>query len=277
MTRFHLHLVVLVGCLLACDSPDDSDMQGPDGGPPDPSTLACLDVLTCAGDCSGTGCEDQCVDRGTLTAQAQVLALVTCVSDAGCVDASISCIQANCSAELTACTGSGAELDGGTSPGTGAGTFEGSIGGRSLDVEDSIFYVPTASNGDQGVLIMLASSPGLCGSSQANQIVPDSTAMTFQLYNLEGDDLVDPTPGVYQVGLGLGTGKSATAIFHAADPVCSPTNTFFDSGTITLTEVSATRAVGTYELSSDGSSASGSFDALFCDLSNQAPGEPTCP
>ena len=100
--------------------------------------------------------------------------------------------------------------------------------------------------------------------------------MTFQLYNLEGDDLVDPTPGVYQVGIGIGTGKSAMAIFHAADAVCSPTNTPFESGTITLTQVSATHAVGTYDLSSGAGSASGSFEAVFCDLSNQAPGEPTC-
>ena len=147
-------------------------MSGSDAGTL-PSSLDCFAVLTCIADCSGPGCEDRCGDRGTPAAQTQVLALATCVSDAGCVDASISCIQANCSTELTTCTGAGPAMDGGTSPATGAGTFTGAIAGRSIDVEDSIFYVPTASNGDQGVLIMLASSPGLCGTSQENQIVPD--------------------------------------------------------------------------------------------------------
>lgn len=266
-----LPLFALVACLVACDSSDDDPDR--DAGTSS-RNLSCLDVLECAADCTAVGCEDRCVERGTAAAQDQVTALVSCVSAAGCSDASLACIQSNCGAELTSCTGEG--TDGGVG-GTDGSSFSGTIGGRSLDVADSLFFVPTASNGDQGVLIMLGSAPGLCSATQDNRIAPDSTGLLLQLYALEGDDLVEPTPGTYTIGLSVATGKSAMATFHEADFACTPSNTPIESGTVTLTRISATRAVGTFTLSAGGSSASGSFDAVYCDLSNQATGEPTCP
>ncbi len=63
--------------------------------------LTCFGIFQCAADCSGTGCEDACLARGTDEAKVATTDLVTCYDANDCDDGD--CLQTNCSAELSAC------------------------------------------------------------------------------------------------------------------------------------------------------------------------------
>ena len=111
--------------LAACSSPnastptedggvttEDGGVTSKDGGvTPSTAPLTCLEVFQCAADCTGTGCEDECFERGSADAKMAVTDVANCYQTNGCADGP--CLQTNCATELGAC-GAQAAPPGGT-------------------------------------------------------------------------------------------------------------------------------------------------------------------
>jgi hypothetical protein len=76
----------------------------------------CMDVLTCIGDCpdADQGCPDGCYATGSEAGQNQLLALLTCMDDAACVD--VTCIESSCDPELNTCLGDSTTASGTPNP-----------------------------------------------------------------------------------------------------------------------------------------------------------------
>jgi hypothetical protein len=63
--------------------------------------LTCLEVFSCAAECTGTGCEDACLATGSSDARSAVNSVLKCYETNGCADAP--CLQTKCGSELGAC------------------------------------------------------------------------------------------------------------------------------------------------------------------------------
>lgn len=63
--------------------------------------LTCLEIFQCAANCTGTGCEDACLARGSADAKTAVTDVVNCYQTNNCADGT--CLQTNCGTQLGAC------------------------------------------------------------------------------------------------------------------------------------------------------------------------------
>ncbi len=89
-------------------SPEDEDDDPKsdtkkDGGKPSTSTgsSSCLEIFSCAAECTGEGCEESCFEKGSSAGKAQVEAVLACASENECEDDE--CLAANCAEEVEAC------------------------------------------------------------------------------------------------------------------------------------------------------------------------------
>lgn len=73
------------------------------GGGVDPSSepLTCFGIFQCAADCTGDGCEDACVARGSDEAKTATANLVNCYQTNECDGGD--CLKEKCQAEIDAC------------------------------------------------------------------------------------------------------------------------------------------------------------------------------
>lgn len=86
---------------------DDGGASGFAGATDDgtvPPLLSCLGVLQCAGACpdeSADACVEACLEQTSKSSQPVTVALVQCIADNQCADAS--CIQGKCESQLSEC------------------------------------------------------------------------------------------------------------------------------------------------------------------------------
>lgn len=131
----------------------------------------------------------------------------------------------------------------------------GTLGGAPLQVlEQSAFRRIDASLGDLGYEIRLASFGGLCALEQAGQAKANGHTLVLQLKRSS------LAPGTYPVD-----GKAIQMEYKVRDAACKDTKTDADSGSITLTAVSATEIAGTLDGKFGSDHVSGSFSAPMCD------------
>jgi hypothetical protein len=116
-----LSACLVLGAAAACTT--TNSVSSTDGGVTDPvvdgavgdgsssAPLTCLEIFRCASACSGNGCEEACLARGTAEAQEATTNVVTCYQANACDGGE--CLQAKCNAELSAC---GAQQDPGGKP-----------------------------------------------------------------------------------------------------------------------------------------------------------------
>lgn len=106
--------LLALGAVTACTTtttttatPTDGGTSADGGSPTDGGTsgtvapLTCLEIFQCAADCTGTGCEDACLARGSADAKTAAGGLATCYQTNSCADAT--CLQTKCNTELGAC------------------------------------------------------------------------------------------------------------------------------------------------------------------------------
>lgn len=112
--------VIVVGC--SSTATTTTNGASPDGGASPSGTsdagstsggLSCLDVLKCAGACPDTNadaCVQGCLDQTSKSSQPITSALVKCIDDNKCADAT--CIQTKCETELSNCLSDVKEVEG---------------------------------------------------------------------------------------------------------------------------------------------------------------------
>lgn len=185
-----------------------------------------------------------------------------------------------CSALLIACSdgstgaagagGSGATSsasgDTSTSAASGQGgqlpnVIDGTVDGKTTTVTDAVFLFDTR-NGANWFVIDMEGSAGACDRIKVNQLKQNTSVFAL---NITSSDPV--VPGTYTVGK-TGTSTRVGGGFQPADPMCVAMPHATESGTLTLTLLTATEAAGTFDITFDnGDHVTGSFGAHVCAMS----------
>lgn len=172
--------------------------------------------------------------------------------------------------------GAGGNTGGGTETITGTGTFQGSVAGNALPVQD-VFAV-TLDPPDRsfvGTIIGLGIKPNLC--SQVKSLAQFKNTNLFDIILIEIDsqgNSVSPTAGLYTVtSAATGSGRHAFASFATLNAACvntlSDSSSFAKSGTVQVTQLdgfTGGRVAGTFQMTvgSQQDPVSGWFDAALC-------------
>lgn len=161
-----------------------------------------------------------------------------------------------------------------------AGSVNGTVGGLSMSVADSIFAVLKDSSGKtQGLFVLMSDKPKVCDSLKANRQPKSLTSVSMVLFRTNDTDFLAPDVGDYTVsdGLaGLKAGSHASANFGHTDSNCTDTQSGTTgtgkSGLIKLSALKAETngvASGTLDVTfGSGDKVTGSFNATFCDISS---------
>jgi hypothetical protein len=202
---------------------------------------------------------------------------------------------------VTACGGETSTL--GAAGGSGT-TVTGTVGGTSLSVASQLAAIgpestscsgfggdgggETCTSTGQAVIVVLTNrSDATCAAAQAEATSGTSFAFAnfVELALLVSNATGTVAPGTYSIVSPSSTARSgAAAIFGTTNATCaSVIDSTAASGSITLTQISATDVSGTYDVSfgSEGSF-SGAFDVAVCDLpdagtvSGSGGGPPAC-
>jgi hypothetical protein len=165
-----------------------------------------------------------------------------------------------------------------------AGSFTGTVSGKSLSVADAIF-VEQASTGTPAsdlALIVLSSTANACDDVTNNKQHKGLTILGLTLVAADpNSSTVAITTGTYEASTSNQTTKAAGGLFEATDTSCQPTVTAqVSGGTVTLTTFSKSLAEGDFNLTIGTDSVSGHFSAHQCAglaaALSQTQTQPTC-
>lgn len=162
----------------------------------------------------------------------------------------------------------------------GPGSFNGTVDGKSLTVEDAIFVPDKDSNGKTtGVFLVLADVPDLCSVVKANRDPKGATWVMFGLARYSSDGKVlAPDKGEYKVVSELSgnlNGNVAAGVFNKSDANCSnevPSDRrSAKSGLLTVDSIDLKQdgsMVGTFDVTfgTQADKVTGSFHATYCDF-----------
>ena len=170
--------------------------------------------------------------------------------------------------------------------GCGPGSFNGTVGSKSLNVADAVFF-PWRTNGALvAVTLMMTDKPNICNTLKANRIPKSANYMSLTVFrsNAQGTQLA-PDTGDYTITT-LATppaGNFAYGDFGALDANC--TNQLTDaqsvanSGLIKITNFKAEASgamAGNFDITFGTDKTTGTFNAPFCDLTSNFPANPSC-
>lgn len=150
------------------------------------------------------------------------------------------------------------------------GSMSGTVSGESLDVSDGLFSSKLG-NGVEGGLIVLTDQDNACDAIKANTLLKGSRGLGIILMQMNGDSLITPTVGEYNIvsGNGMPSDRFASASFlKSRDASCSSEiEQKASSGKITITEYDAAKGVkGSYSLNfANGDKVTGDFDVVLCE------------
>jgi len=138
---------VVLGAMALCSCiPTNEDGGGSDGGGGVGAAPAstCLDILRCLGGCADTdtACPDACYNAGSVSAQNELLSLLTCMDQKQCAD--VPCIETQCNPELVTCLNSSPLIGGNNTGGVPTGSVPSELVGHFVsagwsEVEDFTF------------------------------------------------------------------------------------------------------------------------------------------
>lgn len=167
-----------------------------------------------------------------------------------------------------------------------SGSVNGTVGGISLNVSDSIFAILKDNSGKQtGALVFLSDKPRICESLKANRSAKSATGLLLAMSRSNNDGSISPDVGDYTVidRNPTSAGNFAFASFSRTDSNCDPTLSNDASGAksgivkvTTLKGEANGNAVGTFDITfGGGDKVTGNFNASFCDISQVQP-NPNC-
>lgn len=169
--------------------------------------------------------------------------------------------------------------DGGVST-SAAATFNGSIDGYSLTPHDAFAYFNSHDTGatEQDVTIWIADFTGACTLAQTNVTKQGGKALKIQLMPTAA-----AVPGTYPLATkSTASGPYAEISVKQYDASCNNVTKSDDdkvqagSGTVTLTAVSTTEAVGSFSLLVDGVAVTGTFTAPMCANADTSTASSSC-
>lgn len=177
-----------------------SNGTNPDGGSPGTSspdgtsTLSCVGVLQCAGDCpdnEADACVQGCVDRARASSHDVTAALRQCISDNACADGD--CTNANCKNELDACLADVSEQGTPSTGSTTTGSVPSGLVGTWSSVGTSTGTVWTfEADGKTTTAFEIDTSMGSCTykTSVTSSGVTTATANTFVYHRSSGTQVL---------------------------------------------------------------------------------------
>ena len=161
----------------------------------------------------------------------------------------------------------GAPTDGGvdSAPQLMSVSVKGTVDGGSVDARNVLSVVrttPTGAGGtSSGVELLITSAPDYCALFSASQSRANITSLILAV-SIDGTKA--PGPGVYAVP-GAAGGPSPVGVYLKVDGSCNATSNFSaKSGTITLEAVSTTWVSGSFALTFDTGTLTGTFSAPSC-------------
>jgi hypothetical protein len=164
-------------------------------------------------------------------------------------------------------------------------TLSGSWEGNSFQVHDAIAFRPSL-QGENVLVVAYTDAKNLCGHLQAGTQKASTQYVTVTLLADAGNAAAAPpiVPGTYTVGPTPqpqpdGSTLLVTGGFSALDAACHDNlvMNLAQSGTVTLSGVSATQVSGSFQFTfQNGDKFEGTFDVPVCALPPGAPASPSC-
>ncbi len=167
------------------------------------------------------------------------------------------------------------------------GSFNGTVAGNGLDVQDVVF-IPMKDTGGaiKGVMVGMSDVFDICTLMKANKEPKNATTVTFSVMTLNADyTFATPAAGDYPIRTTVpASGNYAGGGFAKLDSTC--TDTIADpqgtaqSGTVKVSSITLEAGgtmSGTFDVTFGTSdTATGSFAAAYCDAPLDSGTTPTC-
>lgn len=161
--------------------------------------------------------------------------------------------------------------------GCGPGSFKGTVEGRSLKVEDAVFYVsPGSDSASPSLEVILSDRPGVCDDLRAGRFRKNATIVDMLLSRRIDGEYVALDKGQYTIS--GDAGRIGVAIFVPFDANCvsslSPSRSLAASGTVEIDEFRGApggRLTGSFAMAigEQADQVTGNVSADWCDLSDQ--------
>lgn len=167
--------------------------------------------------------------------------------------------------------------------GSSSGSFDGTVAGNKLSVEDAVFVNTSAESGDF-ISVVLADVADICDLMKANKQPKEATALTLRLMTFaDAATLTTVAPGTFNVAASPTMGDNfASAFFTKTDASCEDTLTGFagtaTAGSVELTSITVSadgKAEGTFDLTFGSDRGKGDFSATYCEIPTTT-ATPTC-
>jgi hypothetical protein len=172
---------------------------------------------------------------------------------------------------LLGCSSSSSPASGSDGGGGGGGnSVNGAIVGASIVVADGFFSVATPSQSTTGITeesvdVRLTNYPGACAlpsTGDSHKAGSVYAKISMRTKSAGGTPIA---AGTFNVVSGApDTGAYAEFELETLDSTCNGTKHEATGGTVTLTKITSTEVAGTFDVTSDNGSASGSFDVQTC-------------
>lgn len=156
-----------------------------------------------------------------------------------------------------------------------SGAVMGTVGGVALGAQDAVF-MKLSTTPDNRTVVAITSFSSACDIYATDRFSRGSVSLTLELLS-GGPNEGSTAPGDYTLGQppAAFTGD-LLATWNSVDTSCGVTQVQATSGTVSVTEVSASSLVGTFDVTFGGQRVTGSFDAVGCADTRAAIGSPTC-
>lgn len=172
----------------------------------------------------------------------------------------------------------------------GPGSFNGTVDGKSLSVEDAVFAPIKSNNGDTvGVALALSDVPDMCAQIKANREPKGATVASFLLLRVGSDgNGLAPDVGEFKVTDSFEhtpQGNFAFGGFSKSDANCNNEiandHSSAKSGVVKVDALELKKdgsLTGTFDVTfgTQADKVTGSFNAAFCDVSAISDTEPNC-
>jgi len=180
---------------------------------------------------------------------------------------------------LLICAACGSDSNNQDAGSPGPGTFQGTVGGKALDVKDAVFGIITTAPAQNVVVVYLADRTGLCAALGSNPAPTGETnAFGFGLGNLTAGGVVPLVTGSYNFTTApTSLGRFWFAGLFETVQGCTPSGSPVDAsgGTVNVTQVgntTGTNLQATFNVNLGSDAASGSVNATYC----AAASSPSC-
>jgi hypothetical protein len=176
--------------------------------------------------------------------------------------------------------GSGSDSGSSSESGSGGNSATGTVGGVALAPQDAFFNSDKqgpSGTGQPNTILGITSFGGACTELYTDDHVPRSSADITMYLVSSGGPVTAPGTFTFASGTPSTGNVFSGATFGATDGACGETSVAATAGTVTVTSVSSTQLVGTFDLTFGAGHVTGTFSAARCVIPGSfVPGSITC-